>query len=224
MSTEQFNIAIVITFIIYIIFYFFAFYRIILKQDIKRSFLRTFHNVLFSVCGYKFEEFDNSDDFNSKDQRSKSFYFDQLNLNYEKLCQSKPNNSFSSILDVLETIIYYYDSCSDDIFQKIFKKEKNPIVRAFTLHMCLYIKEMNPFISIPRKEADLMQSILDSIDNNNKSLGTNSLKQLTQEIANKEKLISKQEKDNKRANIVSILGLCLTVFFGLISIIQLFPS
>ena len=77
--------------------------------------------------------------------------------------------------------------------------------------MCFYIKTINPFISISRKEADLMQSIMNALNNNNCSLGVSSLKQLSQEVATKEKLIIKKDKENRRANIVSIVGLILTV-------------
>lgn len=40
-------------------------------------------------------------------------------------------------------------------------------------------KSINPFISIPQKEADLMQSIKEALDDNNQSLWINSLKQLS---------------------------------------------
>ncbi|MCH5279029.1 MAG: hypothetical protein J1E60_04485 [Christensenellaceae bacterium] len=86
--------------------------------------------------------------------------------------------------------------------------------------MCFYIKTINPFISISRKEADLMQSIMNALNNNNCSLGVSSLKQLSQEVATKEKLIIKKDKENRRANIVSIVGLILTVFFGILSFLS----
>lgn len=66
-----------------------------------------------------------------------------------------------------------------------------------------------------------MQSISYALENNNKSLGKNSIKQLSQEIAIKEKTIVKKDKENQRANIVSIVGLVLTIFFGLLSLSHL---
>lgn len=45
--------------------------------------------------------------------------------------------------------------------------------------MRLHIKSKNPFIDIPRKEADLMQTIMDALNSNNTSLGINSLRQLS---------------------------------------------
>lgn len=202
--------------LVFLALYVFAFYTIILKRDIQRRFLRTFHNAVCSI----YTEANNA----SNNQPSLDYLFEQLNLNYEKLCQTNPNNNYSSILDLLETIIYYYDSYSNTIFKNIFRQEKEPAVRNFIMEICLYIKNINPFISVPRKEADLMQSITDALENNNKSLGQNSLKQLSQEILTKEKSLIKKDKENQRANIVSIVGIVLTIFFGLLSMLPILPK
>ena len=196
--------------IIILAVYFIFFYIIILKQSAQRQFLRTFHNAVCSI----YAEMVNK----SKGSLNPDYLFKQFDLNYEKLCQSNPNNDYSSVLDLLETIIYYYDACSNAIFKKIFRQEKKTVIRNFIMEMCLYIQSINPFISIPQKEADLMQSIKDALDNNNKSLGLNSLKQLSQEILVKEKLLVKKDKENQRAVIISIVGIVLTVFFGFFSI------
>ena len=171
---------------LFLAFYFFAFYIIVLKRDIHKTFLRTFYNAVCSI-------FEKADD-NWYDEALLAYCFDQLNLNYEKLCQANPNNNYKSILDLLETIIYYYDSYSNNTFRNIFRKNKEFVIRNFIVEMCLYIKEINPFISLPRKEADLMQSITDAIENSNKSLGTISIKQLSQEIVIKEKMIVNKSK------------------------------
>ena len=205
-----------IVMIIIMILYFFAFYNIILKRDSQRRFLQRFHNAVFNIH-YRQRKSGSSN-------ASPTYWLEQLNLNYEKLCQSMPNNNYSSILDLLETIIYYYDSYPDRLFKEIFKQQKDRELRDFMAELCLHIKSQNPFISVPRKEADLMQSILDALNNNNKSLGVNSLKQLSQEIASKEKIIVKKDKENQRANIVSIVGIILTIFFGLLSFFPIWPK
>lgn len=207
----------IIFMMIFTVFYFFAFYTIILKRDLQRRFLRRFHN---AVCNI-YEEVTHTAQVDEDPDSAHTYWFEQLNLNYEKLCQSNPSNNYTSILDLLETIIYYYDSYPDIAFKNVFRQDKKPQIRNFTVDMCLYIKSRNPFISIPRKEADLMQTILDALDSNNKSLGINSLRQLSQEVANKEKLIIKKDKENQRANVVSIVGVILTVFFGILSLIPI---
>ena len=203
--------------IIFLLIYLIAFYKIIMKRDIQRQFLRRFHNAICNIIDEPMHTSPMEPDYDPVH----TYWFEQLNLNYEKLCQDNPNNNYTSILDLLETIIYYYDSYPDKVFKNIFSQIKNPKVRNFMLEMTLYIKSKNPFISIPRKEADLMQAIKDALDNSNKSLGINALSQLSQEVATKEKLIIKKNKENQRANIVSIVGVILTVFFGILSIMRL---
>lgn len=201
------NIIMVVLFILYV----WAFYTIILKRDIQKRFLRTFYNAVCSIYAETSKP--------SHHEATSTYWFEQLNLNYEKLCQTNPNNNYNSILDMLETIIYYYDSYSDIIFKGVFQKEKEPAVRDFAIEMCQYIKNVDPFVSIPQKEADLMHSIADALESNNKSLGTNSLKQLSQEIVAKEKTLVLKTKENQRATIVSVVGLILTILFGLLSIV-----
>lgn len=211
------DIFIIVFMIVFMVLYLLSFYIIILKRDIQRRFLRRFHNAVCNIHEkilYALQE-------SSGPIPDHTYWFEQLNLNYEKLCQTNPNNNYTSILDLLETVIYYYDSYPDNMFKSIFRREKEAEVRNFMVDMCFYIKSRNPFISIPQKEADLMQSIMDALDNNNRSLGINSLRQLSQEVATKEKLIIKKDKENQRANIVSIVGVILTVFFGILSLIPI---
>lgn len=81
--------------ILFMLFYFFAFYSIILKRDLKRCFLRRFHN---AVCNI----YDEAVCILHKTEKlAYTYWFEQLNLNYEKLCQSNPNNNYTSILDLL---------------------------------------------------------------------------------------------------------------------------
>ena len=210
MSDVDMDTVMIVFMIIILVVYVILFCFIILKRDVQRHFLYIFHNAVCSV----YAEMKN----NSQKLVNPSYLFTQLDLNYEKLCQSNPNNNYSSVLDLLETIIYYYDSCPNTIFKSIFRQEKKTAIRNFIMEMCLYIKSINPFISLPQKETDLMQSIKDALENDNKSLGLNLLRQLSQEILIKEKLLIKKDKENQRAVMISIVGIVLTVFFGFFSI------
>lgn len=196
---------------LFVSIYIFLFYETVIKKNKRYTVLRMFYN---AICNIFDEAQSNGRDF--------IYCFNQVNVNYEKLCQNKLNINYTSILDLLETIIYYNDSYYDDKFFRIFRKKKRKDVRAFISSMCDYIKKNDPFISVPKKESDIMRSIEISIRNNNVSLGINALFQLSQEIESKEKKLIKMEKDNQTANIVSIVGLVLTVFFGILSIIPSF--
>lgn len=101
---------------IILVVYFFSFYIIILKRSAQRQFWRTFHNAVCSI----YAEMMN----NSKGSIDPGYLFKQFDLNYEKLCRSNPSNNYSNVLELLETIIYYCDSCSSAII-KIFLTGKN---------------------------------------------------------------------------------------------------
>lgn len=156
---------------------------------------------------------------NNKDYSIKELY-EQVNLNYEKVSRTFTKNEFVSTLDLIEGLISRYDVCPDEYFFKTYNQKKDEKIREFLVKLRDYIKNINPFISIPKKEADLLQSIQNALINNNESLGMNSLFQLSEEILYKEKTIIKQEKDNRRTAILSIVGVILTAIFGIISIIQ----
>lgn len=196
---------------IFIGLYFIYFYYFIVKVAGRRRFIRRFHNVISSIVA-------------DEEQFSFNIVLDRLNLNYKILCQAYPNIHYARLLDLLETIIYYYDSYPDFLFEVKFFCKKNPEILEFMIIISNYIKKQDPFVSIPRKEANLLRSINEALDNNNVQLGQNAVMQLSQEIDTKEKKIHKMEKENQRANIISIVGLILTIFFGLFSIIPFFST
>lgn len=68
----------------------------------------------------------------------------------------------------------------------------------------------------------MLKTLSTAIDNNNIDLGQNTLKQLSDEIINKEMIIRKKEKENRLAIILSIVGVLLTLFFGILSIKNIF--
>jgi hypothetical protein len=141
----------------------------------------------------------------------------QIALNYEQLSRDIPTSVFMNILEVFDIIIYYYDSYTKQQFESEFSQEKNLAVRDFIFELRTYIKSISPFISVPDKEAGLLQTLKDAIVSNNPQLGDSILNQLSDEIAIKEKAIRKNERDKKMAITLSIIGIILTAFFGIIS-------
>jgi len=185
---------------------------------------KNFKAVLFVFHIHKFSQF-LWDNYSAKlINGANDACFLQLKLNYDKLSQSFPSGDYTSVLDLLETIIYYYDTYSDKEFKRLLKGEKNNDIRAFIMEVCVFIKNDNPFISSPPKEAEMMRTIKDALHNNNTKLGINSLIQLSREVETKEKLLAKKEKENQIATIISVVGIILTLFFGFFSVLPFFTS
>ncbi len=201
-----------ILFLLIMAIYFWSFFYVMRRKDNKRITLMKFNNAIISI--YK------NNDYNVNGKNDYDLLLEQLNLNYNKLCQDMPQQRYKSLLDILETIVYCYDTYSELQFQKYFKIKKVENIRIFLIDIIFYIKRIDPFISAPKKEADLMNMVLNALGQNNKSMGESSLKQLSLEIEYKERLFEKKEKDNQKATIVSIVGVILTFFFGLLSFIK----
>ena len=200
------NPSIILLFIIVItlitLLYFYFFYLIVVKSSKKDKKLIQFYNAIISV-------YNNSHSLQSS--------IDELNLNNNKISQRIGNNDDSSLLDVLEMIINYYDTYSDKRFKTFFGHEKTAEIRDFICEVRNFIKNDDQFISVPAKEAQLLKNINTALKNNNYDLGKSSLNQLSDEIIYKEEIIKKKERNNQIAMIVSVVGIILTVFFGILS-------
>jgi len=86
------------------------------------------------------------------------------------------------------------------------------------------MRSENPFYDLSHKDADLLKSIDSTLKSNNNDLGRTILRQLASEIAIKDSNLKIQEKRNKVSTIVSIVGVILTLFFGVISVVLFFST
>lgn len=190
--------------VLVLIMYFFVFYIVFLKSNIQRTRYASFYKSVLSVY---------------KECHVLEDALEQLSLNYNKIFQKLGATKDLTLLDMLEQLIHYYDSYSDKNFKYRFGETKDPKIRSFILKICKLIKKNEPFSSVASKESNMLKNINDAIIKNNKDLGLSTLQQLAEEIANKEKTIKKKEKENQVATIVSIVGVALTIFFGLLSLV-----
>ena len=201
------NIIIFLILAVIVLIYFYAFVYLVLRMRSSNERIVKMHNAIISV-------YQNCDDISAG--------ILQLEVNYKQIIQKTRDNKDTSLIDTLESIIYYYDTFSDNNFNSFFKHEKDSNIRSFIYEVYCTIKRDNTFASVPAKEAQLLKTLSTAIDNNNIDLGQNTLKQLSDEIINKEMIIRKKEKENRLAIIVSIVGILLTLFFGILSIKNIF--
>ena len=123
---------------------------------------------------------------------------EQLSLNFNKLTEVFGRTNEKTVLDILETLVYHYDTFTDDRFESLFNVKKDMNIREYIYKLSKYIKEKEPFASIPAKEANLLNNINDALLKNNIDLGTVSLAQLSKELSSKEIEIKKMEKQNTK--------------------------
>lgn len=199
-----FILLLIVTILTSFLFIFLYFY----DTRIKEKFLKQFHSAILNIYNKAKTSY----------IANNAVFLEQLTLNYEKLCQEYPDNKFISILDVLKTLVHYYDCISDNNFKRIFEMKKELEIEEFIMNICLYIEEETPFISIPQKEANLMQHIYQTLKDNDIMSEKYMLKQLSQEIEMKEKMMAKMNKTNKITIIISVLGVIFTFLFGIASL------
>lgn len=188
-----------------IIVYILILYFLVLKKIKKKKLFRGFHNAVKSI---------KAKNISIKDS------LEQLTLNYNKLSQEY-NNIKLSLLDVAEQIIYFYDTYTDELFQSKLQVKKDYEIRDFLFEIVEFIKQTEPFNNLPAKEANLLNTIKEAIVKDNKELGNANIVLLASEIFNKEKTLKKKETDNQVATTISIIGVVLTIFFGILSFIKI---
>lgn len=150
-------------------------------------------------------------------KRTNPNLIDELNMINLKLCQEYKIKAETSLFEGLESLIYCYSTYTDEYFKSIFRTSKDTEIIEFITLIKEDLKEKEPFSMIPYKEAGLLNEIKNALTKNNIELGTHTLSQLSTELINKEKLLHKKEKENSIATILSIVGIVLTIFFGLLS-------
>jgi len=140
-------------------------------------------------------------------------------LNFHKLSEEMASNLFKNLQDVLTHILYYYDCNSAGTFKWIFKIDKDKNIRNKIFSLIEILQKENPFSSLSYKDAELLGNINLALNSNNLEVGQITLQQLADELGLKESRIEVQQKRNKHSSIMSIIGVVLTVFFGVISIL-----
>ena len=147
---------------------------------------------------------------------------DQLKLDFNELnWQSKDTNQTVEILEALNNIIFLLDTDPKNKIIK-FADGKQEEIRDFAIEIYNCLKQQDPFAEISYKEANLLNNIKLLINANKFELGVKTLEQLGDEIKLKDKIIEKKERQNKKTTIISIVGMILTVVFGVVSIVLFF--
>jgi len=92
-------------------------------------------------------------------------------------------------------------------------------IRDFAQELSQLINNQEPFSILPEKEESILNTLKNSIDTNNKTIGDSTLRQLATELQAKEKLLMKEQYKSNMTTILSIVSIALTVVFGVLSFI-----
>ncbi|MGB7001901.1 MAG: hypothetical protein WBE22_07815 [Halobacteriota archaeon] len=146
----------------------------------------------------------------------------QINMIFKKLTEHylPLTERYNSSLDILEELITIYKTSAPKDFKRRYSLELSPKIMD-KLHVIRNsMKEQQPFSSIPAKEANLLNMLKSVITTDNAELGLNTLNQLADEIEIMEGNVQTLNKKMMTSSIISILGVILTLFFGIIAFLQ----
>lgn len=200
---------IVVAIFLFVVFcvYIYLFYLVFSKDLQNRARLQLFHNAVISV----YER--------NKELDSIAVVVEEIELNYNKVFQLQKERNKIALLDLIDEVISIYDTRSDKGFKSIFKRERYEGLPKFLLKVSQFIKESDPFSALSEKNAALLKNLSEALEKTNFELGQVTIKQLSSELQNKESLVKKQQRENQRATMISIVGIVLTIVFGIFSIL-----
>ena len=84
-----------------------------------------FHNAIISIY---------------KSNSSTDDVIEQLSLNFNKLTEVFGRTNEKTVLDILETLVYHYDTFTDDRFESLFNVKKDMNIREYIYTLSKYIK------------------------------------------------------------------------------------
>ncbi len=143
-----------------------------------------------------------------------------LNLIVKEILTSKkiPYSDIKNSCDLLEYIFRKVTINSHNNTYLGIKFENETLVKI--QNFIINIKNKDPFISLNSQYNYYFSSIYKAINENNKDYGLSMLNQLSKEFETIDEIIIQQNKRNKISYFVSCLGVILTIFFGIFSLIK----
>lgn len=118
-------------------------------------------------------------------------------------------------------MVSYYDTLGEKGFRSKFGIEISVEVRNRVFKIIRRMKVRNPFASLDSKDANLLSNLQQAIGAGNAALGTTILRQLAEEIETKDSTIRTQESRTRISFMVAVIGVVLTIVFGLLSFLAL---
>jgi hypothetical protein len=147
----------------------------------------------------------------------------QIELNFRKASEGYPSetSNLRSCVNVLERMVFYYDTLGEKSFRSRFKEIDISIgIRNRVFAIIDRMKTQNPFASLDPKDANLLRSLQQAIGTSNVALGSSVLRQLADEIEVKESTIRTQESRSKVSFVIAVIGVVLTIIFGVVSYLR----
>lgn len=185
--------------VFYLVFFYFI-YKIKYKRKSRRYFFRSVKTVL-GACS------------------TESDCKKQIYMNFRQWSEKYPQlNKQNNPAQLLEEIVFKYDYHEEKRFEEKYGIKFNLEDRNKIVNIIEEIKKENPFIFLSPKSSSTLQNLKNSIESKNTDLATTMLNQLSNDIEMIESSLKNQKEINQISVVLSVIGVVLTLVFGLISI------
>ena len=142
----------------------------------------------------------------------------QINMNFKNL--STKSSNIKNSVDLLEEMAFNIDTLTENSFSSRYGIEVTSEIRGRIIRIIEMMKEKNPFDSLSPKEANLLESLKHALETGNKDLGRTLIKQLSDEMEILETNITIQNDKNKNSYVIATVGIVLTIYFGVLSLLK----
>lgn len=188
-----------------VLYYFFLYSQTYSKVDKKTS-----YNAFFSAVKSVLENCSENSDCSK-----------QIDMHFKNWAKkhSENLNLIKNSVELLEVMVYNIDIKGKDEFERISGINLSPEERNRLVNIVEYMKKSNPFISISNKESNVLMYLKYALETKNQDLGNTMLTQLSNDIELLEMELKGQKEKNQKSYIISIIGIVLTVVFGLMSLV-----
>jgi hypothetical protein len=143
----------------------------------------------------------------------------QIELSFRKVTEKYPSEmkTLRSCVNVLESLVANYDMLGQKRVKSLFQVDVSVEMRNRIYKITDRMKTLNPFASLDSRDANLLSTLQQAIGTRNLALGNTALRQLAEEIEVKESAIRTQENRSNTSFMVAIIGVVLTIVFGILS-------
>lgn len=147
---------------------------------------------------------------------------DQISIVYRKVAESNQEFSrkYRTPIDICEDLLSRVTGYTAVFFKFHYSLHFTSEDLSRLANIIKSIENDMPFIALSPKYGNQLDMLKLAYDSNDVILGTSGLRQLSKDIKYLESTIENQERKNRIATWISVVGVILTIVFGAVSIFQ----
>lgn len=147
---------------------------------------------------------------------------EQIQIIFKKASERYPHvsSTYKNAMGFVEDLLYRVEAYDEKQYKDLYGFEFSAEQKDRIVNLIALMKQRQPFSSVSSKYGNLLNMIKHAFDTANPELGTSNLRQLADDIEVLESTLGTQAKRNQMSIVVSIVGVVLTLVFGVLTVLQ----